>query len=127
MQLDCILIRSRHQGDRALQPLTALRRSGLVAATVLALAACAGTGRFVDQPRLNIDKPQKDAREALGELFGSLAPPYTVKVCEADPSTKSCTAKNEGISATAAAALFLPLPLPVNVIDFKPLNPSPPP
>ena len=125
MQLDFIRIRSLHQGHRALEPLAALRRAGLVAATVLALAACAGTGRFVDQPRLTIDKPQKDAREAVGELFGSLAPPYTVKVCEADASTKSCTAKNEGISARGVGGLFLPLALRVNGMDVKALKPSP--
>lgn len=124
MHSDFIRIRSLHQGRRALQPLIELRRPGQVAATVLALAACAGTGRFVDQPRLTIDEPQKDARQAVGELFGSFGPPYTVKVCEADQSTKSCTVKNEGITATGVGGLFIPLTLRVNGMDVKALKPS---
>ena len=125
MQFDLIHMRSQHRGQRALRPVTALQRPGLVAATALALAACAGTGRFVDQPRLIIDKPEKDTHQAVGELFGSLGPPYTVKVCEADPSTKSCTAKNEGITASGVGGLFLPLTMHVNGMDVKALKPSP--
>jgi hypothetical protein len=124
MQFDFIRLRSPHPGHRARQPLAVLWRPAPVAAAALALAACAGTGRFVDQPHLTINEPQKGARQAVGELFGSLGPPYTVKVCEADPSTKSCTPKNKGISATGVGGLFIPLAMRVNGLDIKAVKPS---
>jgi hypothetical protein len=79
------------------------------------LAACGTTQRFVDQPRLTIDERERDARQAAADLFDS-STPYTVKLCEADPSSKECKKGNEGITATGVGGLFLPLALHVTGI-----------
>jgi hypothetical protein len=91
-----------------------------MALPLLALTACGTTNRFVDQPHLTVvDEPQKDARQAMGELFGSMPTPFTVKLCEADPSSKECTKEAKGISATGVGGIFLPLHLYVKGIDVK--------
>jgi hypothetical protein len=82
------------------------------------LTGCGTTRRFVDQPHLTIDDPQKDVRQAIGELFG-LSQPYTVKFCEADPSSKQCKTQHRGIAATGVGGLFLPLILHVKGMDMK--------
>lgn len=79
---------------------------------LIGLTACGTTRRFVDQPPLNIDEPQEDARQAVRELFG-LATPYTVRLCEADPASKQCKEKSNGITATGVGGLLLPLTLHV--------------
>ena len=79
---------------------------------LLVLVACGTTRRFVDQPRLTIDEPEKDARQAAEDLFGSPTS-YTLRLCEADPSSKECKKGNEGITATGVGGLFLPLTLHV--------------
>jgi hypothetical protein len=76
------------------------------------LTACGTTGRFVDQPRLDIKEPQEDARQAVGELFG-LATPYTVKLCEADLASRECKQGSKAITATGVGGLLLPLTLHV--------------
>jgi hypothetical protein len=78
------------------------------------LTACGTTRRFVEQPQLTIDEPQ-DIREAVAELFRFDAP-YTVKLCEADPSSKECKKDDKGITATGVGGLFLPLTLHVKGI-----------
>jgi hypothetical protein len=80
--------------------------------SLLALAACGTTRRFVDQPALTIDESDRDARQAATDLFGSSAP-YTVTLCEADPASKQCKKGNGGITATGVGGLFLPLTLHV--------------
>jgi len=79
---------------------------------LLALAACGTTRRFVDQPPLTIDEPEKDARQAAADIFGS-STPYGVALCEADSSSKECKEGNDGIIATGVGGLFLPLTLHV--------------
>ena len=79
---------------------------------LMALTACGTTGRFVDQPRLNIKEPEENARQAVGELFGS-ATPYAVRLCEADPSSKDCKQGSKGITATGVGGLLFPLTLRV--------------
>jgi hypothetical protein len=86
--------------------------SGLSA---LVLAACGTTKRFVDQPRLTIDESERNARQAAAELFGGPTP-FTVKLCEADPSSKECKKGNDGITATGVGGLVLPLTLHVNAM-----------
>jgi len=61
---------------------------------------------------MTIDEPGKDARQAAADLFDSSAP-YTVRLCEADPSSKECKKGDEGIIATGVGGLFLPLTLHV--------------
>jgi hypothetical protein len=80
--------------------------------SLLALAACGTTRRFVDQPRVTIDEPAKDARQAAADLFDS-STPYTVTLCEADRSSRDCKSGNTGITATGVGGLFLPLTLHV--------------
>jgi hypothetical protein len=80
--------------------------------SLLALAACGTTRRFVDQPRVTIDEPERDARQAAADLFDS-STPYTVALCEADPSSKDCKKGNVGITASGVGGLFFPLTLHV--------------
>ena len=77
---------------------------------LMALTACGTTGRFVEQPPLNIKEPEEDARHAVGELFG-LATPYTVRLCEADAASRECKQGSKGITATGVGGLLLPLTL----------------
>ncbi|MBV8653160.1 MAG: hypothetical protein JO255_16970 [Alphaproteobacteria bacterium] len=94
-----------------------------VAAIALVTAACGSTEHFVDQPQLMIDGGQQDARQAVAQLFGS-ATPYTIKLCEANPSSKQCKAADEGISATGVGGLFLPLFLHVHGMHVSQERPS---
>jgi hypothetical protein len=80
--------------------------------SLLVLAACGTTKRFVNQPRLTIDEPERNARQAAADLFG-VSTPYTVKLCEADPTSKECKQGNEGLTATGVGGLILPLVLHV--------------
>jgi hypothetical protein len=79
---------------------------------LIALAACGTTRHFVEQPQLRIDEPQKDARQAVTQLFGSDTP-FIVRLCEADQSSKECKKEDEGITATGVGGLFIPLTLHV--------------
>jgi len=91
------------------------RNCSLFGLSLLALAACGTTHRFVEQPALTIDGTEKDARQAAVDLF-DLATPYTVRLCDADPSSKQCKQANEGITATGVGGLLLPLTLHVTAM-----------
>jgi hypothetical protein len=91
---------------------------------LLALAACGTTRHFVDQPPLTIDQPDKDAHQAVDELF-QLTPPYTVTLCEADATSKQCQKDNPGITAKGVGGLFLPLTLHVKGMSIQKQSPSP--
>jgi hypothetical protein len=88
-----------------------------------ALAGCGTTSHFVEQPRLTIDRSQEGARQAVAQLFTSDAP-YTVKLCEADPSSQQCKKDSESISATGVGGLFIPLVLHVHGIGISEEHPS---
>jgi hypothetical protein len=88
------------------------------------LGGCGTTRQFVDQPHLTISEPQKDARQAIGELFGSLVPPYTVRLCEAERSSKECKQDSEGVSAKGVGGLFLPLVLNVRGMEVRSQRPT---
>jgi hypothetical protein len=83
------------------------------------LSGCGTTGQFVDQPRLTIDAPGTDARQAIGALFGSMTPPYTVKLCDAEPASKRCKPESRGVTATGVGGLLLPLTLFVKGMDIQ--------
>jgi hypothetical protein len=103
-----------------------LRGAAPLALSLVLLGGCGGTGRFVEQPRLTVDKPE-DARQAVGELFGLLTPPYSVQLCEADISSRKCTEAHRGISAKGVGGLLLPiLPLTLYVqgMDVRQQHPS---
>lgn len=87
-------------------------RHGVMGIVLVALSACGTTAHFVAQPQLAIDRSQEGAQQAIAELFGSETP-YTVKLCEADPSSKECRKGSASISATGVGGLFLPLVLHV--------------
>jgi len=89
-----------------------------VALLRLVLSACGSTRRFVEQPPLTVDEPEKDARHAAANLFG-LAAPYTVRLCEADPSSRECKQGNAGISATGVGGILLPLTLHVSALTVN--------
>lgn len=91
---------------------TNLTRNVSITLSFVVLGACGTTRRFVDQPPLAIDETQKDARQAVSELFAS-GTPYTVKLCEADPSSRQCKPEGKGITATGVGGLVLPLTLHV--------------
>jgi hypothetical protein len=97
-----------------------LRTSARIALSLLplALAACGTTERFIDQPPLMIDGPEKDVRRAAAGLF-DLTAPYTITLCEADPSSKECQKGNQGITATGVGGLFLPLRLYVTAMTVS--------
>ena len=97
-----------------------------IAATVSlsALTACGTTSRFVAQPHLSIDEADKNARQAVSELF-QLTPPYSLTLCEADLSSKQCKQASQGITATGVGGLFLPLTLHVKGITVRRQSPSP--
>src|SRR5262249_40456766 len=61
----------------------------------------------------------RDARQAIGALFGSLSPPYTVKLCEAERTSKQCKEDSEGVSAKGVGGLFLPLVLNVRGMEIR--------
>jgi hypothetical protein len=86
--------------------------------TLALLAACGTTSHFVDQPHLTIDEPQTDARQAVNELF-QLTPPYSVTLCEADPSSKVCKSDSEGVTAKGVGGLLLPLRLHVTGMSVQ--------
>ena len=86
--------------------------------SLIALTACGTTRRFVEQPHLTIDEPQKETRQAIAELYGQ-AMPYTIRLCEADPSSKECKQGSEGITATGVGGLLLPLTLHVTGITVS--------
>ena len=95
-----------------------LAASMSVALLIPVLSACGSTGRFVEQPQLTVDEPEKDARHAAANLFG-LAAPYTVRLCEADPSSRECKQGNAGISATGVGGILLPLTLHVSALTVN--------
>ena len=82
------------------------------------LAACGTTRHFVDQPPLTIDPPQKDAHQAIDELF-QLTPPYSITLCEADTASKQCQKNSPGITAKGLGGLFLPLTLHVKGMNIQ--------
>ena len=81
------------------------------------LNGCGSTRQFVDQPHTTtLDEPQEDARHAIAELLGPMIPPYSVKLCEADPASRECKKDSKGIAATGVGGLLLPiLPLTLHV------------
>lgn len=81
----------------------------------LAATACGTTHDFVDQPQLSLAEPDRDARRATADLF-DLRTPYTVKLCEADRSSRRCKQGEPGITATGVGGLFLPLTLHVTAL-----------
>jgi hypothetical protein len=94
---------------------------------ILALAtltACGTTRHFVDQPPLTIDQSQKDAHQAIDELF-QLTPPYSVTLCEADTSSRQCQKNSPGITAKGLGGLFLPLTLHVKGMNIQKQSPAP--
>jgi hypothetical protein len=91
------------------------------ASSLAVLTACGTTSRFVEQPHLTVDEPQKDVRQAIDEL---LTPPYNVTLCEADSTTKECTAESKGITAKGVGGLFLPLTLHVRGMSVRKQNPA---
>jgi hypothetical protein len=93
----------------------------LLTLSVSVVSACGTTRRFVEQPSLTVDDPQKDARQAAAALF-DLPPPYTVTLCEADPGSKECKRGNVGITATGVGGLLLPLRLHVTALAISKLN-----
>jgi hypothetical protein len=81
----------------------------------------------VDQPHsTTLDEPQADARQAIAELFGSMTTPYSVKLCEADRSSRECKKDEKGIGATGVGGLLLPiLPLTLHVRGMEVRRQSP--
>ena len=96
---------------RGRQAVILIRTLSLISLT----AACGTTRRFVEQPHLTIEQSQEDARQAVTELY-DLETPYTVKLCEADPSSKDCKIGSQGLTATGVGGLLLPLTLHVRGI-----------
>jgi hypothetical protein len=66
----------------------------------------------VDQPQLRLAEPDTDPRQATADLF-DLRTPYTVKLCEADRSSRRCKQGDPGITASGIGGFFLPLTLHV--------------
>lgn len=93
---------------------------GLGVTLLLALGTgCGTTKHFVEQPHLTVSEPGQTARQAIETLFSGLTPPYTVSLCEAEPSSGSCTPIGQGISAKGVGGLFLPLSLRVTGMEVR--------
>lgn len=107
----------------ALRRAAAFGRYLSLAIVLPAMAGCGTTGHFVEQPPLTVGGSQEGARQAVAQLFAS-AKPYTVKLCEADPSSKQCKKDSESISATGVGGLFIPLVLHVHGIGISKEHPS---
>ena len=99
--------------------------ASVVFASTIALSACGTTSRFVAQPRLTVDESKTDANHAIGALFGSLMPPYSVALCEAERATKQCKKDAPGIGAQGVGGLLLPLRLRVTGMDVRAQRPEP--
>jgi hypothetical protein len=84
----------------------------------LALSACGTTHRFVAEPKLSIDEPVKNVRDAAAELFHRTTA-YTVALCEADQASRECLKERQGITATGVGGLFLPLSLRVTALTIS--------
>jgi hypothetical protein len=95
-----------------------LARGALALALAGALLACGTTSRFVEQPPLTIDDPAMGGRQAAANLFG-LAPPYTVRLCDADALTRQCLEGHEGIRATGVGGLVVPLTLRITAMTVS--------
>src|SRR5215468_4139841 len=104
-------------GSSARPGLPAIRNFGLTL-SLISLTACGTTRRFVEQPHLTLDQSQVDVRQAVTELYGQETP-YTVKLCEADPSSKECKSGSNGLTATGVGGLLLPLTLHVKGITVS--------
>jgi hypothetical protein len=87
------------------------------------MGGCGTTAHFIDQPKLAVDGPPQDARQTIAQLF-EVGAPYTVKLCEADPSSKACKENSKGISATGVGGLFVPLALHVSGMRVSQERPS---
>jgi len=94
------------------------------AVSLAVLSGCGTTRHFVDQPPMTIAEPDKDARQAIGALFGSLSPPYTVRLCEAERKSRECKEDSQGVSAKGVGGLFLPLVLNVRGMEIRSQRPA---
>jgi hypothetical protein len=110
---------------KAHEGITVIRFSRVILTVllVLTLLGCGTTRRFVDQPQLTVDGPDKTAHQAAAELFDGLTP-YTVNLCEADPVSKECKQASDGIRANGVGGLFLPLALHWRGMTVSQQNPS---
>jgi hypothetical protein len=95
-----------------------------MALSLAAVSGCGTTKRFVDRPDLTVDEPQKNARQAVDELFGSLTPPYSVALCEAEQASKECKKDSKGVTATGVGGFLFPLTLHVKGMELKSLHES---
>jgi hypothetical protein len=95
----------------------------LTAPLLLAIAGCGTTRRFVDQPTLTLDGPDKTAHQAAAELFAGLTP-YAVKLCEAEPVSKECKKGSDSIRANGVGGLLLPLALHLSGVTVSKQIPS---
>jgi hypothetical protein len=95
----------------------------LTALTVLALAGCGTTRRFVDQPKVTVAGSDKTAHQAAVELFDGLTP-YAVNLCEADPVSKQCRKGSDGVTAHGVGGLLFPLALNVRGMTVSKQSPA---
>ena len=94
---------------------------GMLTVTFSMLAACSGTGKYIEQPELNIIGSQKTKRETVNELF-SEKQPYIIQLCEADPAGKNCIQDDGGISASGIGGIGLPLFMDMTGIEVNNLQ-----
>jgi hypothetical protein len=85
------------------------------------LNACSGTGKYIEQPELNIIGSQKTNRETVNALF-SEKQPYIIQLCEAEPAGKNCIQDDGGISASGIGGIGLPLFMDMTGIEVNNLK-----
>ncbi len=95
----------------------------LSALLLLALSGCGTTRRYVDQPPLTVDGPDRTPRQAVAKLFDGLTR-YTVNLCEADPVSKQCTKGSDSIRANGVGGLLLPLTLHLSGMTVNEQSPA---
>lgn len=77
--------------------------------SMVLLAGCTGTGKYIEDPQLNIIGSPISSREAINSLFKEIPTPYTINLCEADLTSKTCITDDGGISASGIGGIGLPL------------------
>ncbi|MEM0895358.1 MAG: hypothetical protein AAGJ79_00630 [Verrucomicrobiota bacterium] len=88
----------------------------VIAVGVMIFTSNCATKNYVAEPKLSV-AGSKSAREAVDILFGQTPPPFTIQLCEADPSIRRCSPGKGGISAAGLGGIALPLVLDVTGIE----------
>ena len=83
-------------------------KRGLLFLGVSALAACSGTGRYIDSPVLRVHDTQALPDVAVSRLFLGQTGPYAIVFCDADQATGECIEGRVGYLRPVLVAFSCP-------------------